>query len=124
MWSNRIDNLRIPWFIDQKNRKLFGKWNHQTRVAHIWRIQTQYGLDFASKNKNILHYKLEQFAKSPKDFTKEVEKFLGRKRTIITNNNIKSVESFKQRDYSDNTPDVLSPEKEKFISLRKKLGYL
>ena len=124
MWSNRIDDLRIPWFIDQKYKKLFRKWNHQTRVAHIWRIQTQCGLDFASKNKNILRFKLEQFAKSPNDFTKEVEKFLRRKRTEITNKNIKSVKTFKQRVYPDNTPDVLSPEKEKFISLRKKLGYL
>ena len=118
------NKLRVPWFIDQKNRDVFSKWNHQTRVSHIWRVQTDYGLDFASKSNNILRYKLEDFGKNPENFVKKAEKFLDRKRTKITDKNIRSVETFEQRQYSDNTSVVSSPEKEKFIALRKKLGYL
>jgi hypothetical protein len=124
MWSYMTNKLRVPWFIDEKNRDIFSKWNHQTRVAHIWRVQTEYGLKFASKSKNILRYNLDDFGKKPEDFVKKAEKFLDRKRTDITNKNIRSVETFKQRKYSDNTSDVASPEKEKFIELRKKLGFI
>lgn len=125
IWSNMINNLRVPWFIENKNRENFSKWNHETRVAHIWRIQTECGLDFASEHEDkILQYKLEDFSKDPEIFVKKVEKFLNRKRTKITDKNVKSVEKFKQRKYADNTEKIASPEKEKFIDLRKKLGYL
>lgn len=123
-WSYLVNDLRVPWFVEEKYKKIFTKWNYPTRVAYIWRVETEHGLKFLQKKKsNLFQFKLEEFTKDPQLVVKKMEDFVGRKRTDITNKHIDSVGSFKQREYPDNTPDIESPEKEKFISLREKLGY-
>ena len=124
-WSNEINSLKIPWFINKKDRELFSKWNQYTRSAHIWRVLTEMGMEFTNKNKkNVLEFKFEDFVKEPIPFIDRIEKFVGKKRTDITIKHIESIKTYKQRVYQDNTSNIESPEKEKYIELRKKLKYL
>jgi hypothetical protein len=123
-WSYMTNNFKVPWFIDKKNRKLFTEWNYPTRVAHIWRVLTEKGLYFARKNKDdVLQFKLEDFIENPDLYVEKIERFVGLNKTDITKMHIDSVRGHKPREYPDNISGIESPEKEKFIELRKKLGY-
>ena len=124
-WSNEINSLKIPWFINKKDRQLFSRWNQYTRSAYIWRVLTEMGMEFADKNKkNVFEFKFEEFVKEPIHFTERIERFVGKKRTDITIKHLDSIKTYKQRIYPDNTSNIESPEKEKYIELRRKLHYL
>jgi hypothetical protein len=122
-WSNEFDKIKIPWFINQRDYSSFLKWNQYTRSAYIWRILTEMGLGYTNKNKNVFEFKFEDFIKNPEPFVGKIEKFVGKKETDITKKHIDSIKSYKQLIYPDNTQNIESPEKEKFINLRKKLRY-
>lgn len=124
-WSYETKGIKIPWFVDEKDRDEFSKWNHYTRSAYIWRILTVTGLEFAENNKNIvLQFKYEDFIKSPEIYVDKIENFVSKKRTGITIDHIESIRTYRYKDYEDFTSKIESPEKEKFVKLRKKLGYL
>jgi len=123
-WSYLINNLKVPWFVEEEERENFSHWNHYTRSAYIWRILTESGLKFAEDNKkNVLQFKYEDFIKNSEIFTTKIEEFVGKKRTDITMKHIESTKTYEYREYPDPTSNIESPEKEKFIELRKKLGY-
>jgi len=123
-WSNEINSIKIPWFINKKDYSFFLKWNQYTLSAYIWRILTEMGLNYTKNNrKNVFEFKFEDFIKKPMKFAGEMEKFVGKKQTNITRKHLDSIKSYKQLIYPDNTPKIESPEKEKFVNLRKKLGY-
>lgn len=123
-WSSEINSLKIPWFIDKKDRHFFSKWNHYTRAAHIWRILTEIGLKFADENKtNVFQFKFEDLIKNPEFFIEGIERFVGKKRTDITIQHLDSIRFYRQREYPDNTPNIEQPEREKFVELQKELGY-
>jgi len=124
-WSNKKNSLKIPWFINKKDRQLFSKWNQYTRSAHIWRVLTKMGMDFTDENnKSVLEFKFEDFVKDPTPFIDRIERFVGKRRTDITIKHIDSIKNYKQKIYPDNTSNIESPEKEKYIELRRKLNYL
>ena len=124
-WSEEINSLKEPWFIDKKNQGLFFKWNYYTRAAYIWRILTEMGLKFADHNKtNVLQLKHEDFIKNPIFLLGKIEEFSGQNRTHISMRHIETIKSYKQREYPDNTTNIELPEREKFVKLRKKLGYI
>jgi len=82
------------------------------------------GLNYTKKNKkNVFEFKFEDFIKNPRTFVGKMEKFVGKKQTDITRKHLDSIKSYKQLIYPDNTTNIESPEKEKFVILRKKLGY-
>jgi hypothetical protein len=124
-WSNEIDSLKIPWFINKKDIQFFSKWNQYTRAAHIWRVLTETGLKFKDENKNnVFQFKFEDFIKNPETFIDRIERFTGKKRTDITMQHLDSIKTYKQLEYPDNIPNIESPEREKYIEFRKKLKYL
>lgn len=124
-WNYMINNLKVPWFVEENQRYAFSNWNHYTRSAYIWRILTERGLKFAEDNKkNVLQFKYEDFIKNPETFVEKIWKFVGKNRTDITMKHIESTKTYEYRKYPDPTSNIESPEKEKFINLRKKLGYV
>lgn len=123
-WSNDFGSIKIPWFINKNDYQSFSKWNQYTRSAYIWRILTEMGLNYTKNNeKNVFEFKFEDFLKNSKPFVGQIEKFVGKKQTDITRKHLDSIKSYKQLIYPDNTPNIESPEREKFVNLRKKLGY-
>jgi hypothetical protein len=123
-WSYEVNSLKIPWFIEKKDRQFFSKWNQYTRVAHIWRVLTEMGLKFADDNKtNVFQFKFEDFIKDKESYIDKIEKFVGKKRTKITTQHLDSINTYSQFDYPDNTSNIELPEREKFVELRKNLGY-
>jgi len=123
-WSYPTKGLKVPWFVDEKNRIAFQKWNYHTRVALMWNVLTELSLKFAEKNKSdVFQFKYDDFIKNPKKYLADIEIFLGRKKTDITTKHIESIKSYTYRDYPDISPKLASPVKEKYIALQKKLGY-
>lgn len=123
-WSYNHNKIKIPCFIEDKDMDLFSNWNHHTRVAYIWRILTEKGLQFAYENKqDVIQFKFEDFIQNTEKFVEETENFIGKKRTDITMKHIDSIKSFKQKQYPDNITNIESPERERYMELREKLGY-
>ena len=124
-WVNKVGDIKIPWFVEKEERSRFAKWNHHTRAAYIWRFLTEEGMNFTKKNKDVvLEFKYEEFIEYPDAYVKKIEKFIAKKRTGVTNMHIKSTKSYKYRDYPDVIEKISSPEKERYIKLNEKLGYL
>ncbi len=122
-WTDgEINNLKIPWYIKEKEN--FSRWNHHTRCAHIWRILNEAGIEFAEKNENrVMQVKLEDITVNPEGFVECAERFLERKRTDITERHLKSMQSYNQINYPDNTSLIEGPEKERYMGFRAELGY-
>ena len=123
-WSFPTGGLKVPWFIDEKDRVPFKDWNYQTRVAHMWNVLTEASINFSKDNKDVFHLKYDDFIKNPISYLEKIESFLGRRRTSITDKHIESIKTYNYRDYPDISPDLSSPVKEKYINLQKKLGYM
>jgi len=123
-WGEMFNDLRVPWFINKKEREKFYNWNRYTRIAYIWRVLTQKGINFERDNKScVMQFKLEDFIKSPEEYVKNIEKFVGEKRTDITLKHIDSIKKHKNIEYKDVTKYIEAPEKDEYIKFRKKLGY-
>jgi hypothetical protein len=123
-WSFPTDGLKVPWFIDEKDRVPFKDWNYQTRVAHMWNVLTEASIIFSENNKNVFQLKYDDFIRNPISYLEKIESFLGRRRTSITDKHVESIKTYSYRDYPDISSDLSSPVKEKYIDLQKKLGYM
>ena len=123
-WNiGEVNGLKVPWYVE--DAELFTEWNHETRNAHIWRVLNEQGVEYSqNKPDSVMQVKLEDVVRDPHAFVKQAESFLGREATAITQRNIDSIGTYQQREYPDPVEKIAEPERERYLSLQKRLGYM
>jgi len=82
-------------------------------------------MDFCAENlESSIQLKYEDFVRSPMPFVTQFEQAFGLKSTEITRRHLNSIKSRKPNQYPSIQKDVEKPERDKFMSLMERLGYL
>lgn len=106
-----LDN-DVPWFIDETSKRLWGKWNQETRAACVWRCSTQEGV-----GDDVLLLKYNDLAETNFD---GLAKHLNLKMSDLTRKHIKGIKPpTKHRSVLDK---IRQPELGKFLFLMQLIG--
>lgn len=123
--SEKRKKCNSPWYLDEESKDHFDGWDALTRAACVWRSLTEQGMEFCRRNgKSSLEFRYEDFVRSPADFTGKIEKKFKMKKTRITERHMRSVCGHRYKEYPDISGRIQGPEKEKFLRLMDKLGYV
>lgn len=118
------DSRPVPWYLDDKDRRRFSGWGPRTRAACIWRSLVQAGRDFSDNvSDRAIEITYEDFVSSPAEIVDLIEGRRGLQRTQITERHLESIHGHVETDHPPAADDLESPEKRKFLSLMKSLGY-
>jgi hypothetical protein len=118
-------NCNIPWYLDSESKEHFPRWNQTTRATSIWRSLTESGMAFCAENPDhCFQFKYEDFIRSPASFVMQFEEVFGLEATEITKHHLDSIKSHGLSQYPSICKDVEEPERDKFVSLMTRLGYL
>jgi len=104
---------------------LWSSWTPTTRAACTWRVLTEMGVECWDRGngKKIRQIKYENFCINPYNFIDWlVPSRL--KQTALTNKHLQSVKNFNHKKYDIKINDIQQPERDRFVSLMVKLGYL
>jgi len=122
-WDERV---RIPYFIeDPQDRIYWPDWNPATRCACAWRNLILQANRYKARNKgSCLQFRYEDFIKTPKRYADYIGKNYNLTSTPLTLKHIDDISNF---DISYQKPVdiefIEEPEKAKFLSLNRRLGY-
>jgi len=118
----------VPWFVSvEMDEKEWLNYNHATRCAAVWRLTVEKMLEFSS-NVHIMRY--EKLCKYPEMEVKDLITFLNENRDTmvkisgLTERHEEGIRMWEKTQYGDIIEQIQEPEKERFISRMKKLGYM
>lgn len=122
-WMRR-GQIKVPWFIAEKDINKFRRWNAATRNAYIWRTLVKAGMEYGVGNDGYLEIRYEDILAHPKKIIGACERFLGSKMTDLTLRNIASVKRHVLTKHFDMTADMDKQQQALFRRVMKELDYL
>ncbi len=125
-----IDDYKYPdgfdW-IPMGDRWGWHNFNPTTRAACTWRVLTEMGMEYIkdslTKSQNY-EFKYEFFCDAPYNRIDAFESMYDIKLTDLTEKHLQSVKDFKSKKYDIKINDIQQPERDKFVGLMEKMGYL
>ena len=109
--------------IDSDCRELWEHWNPTTRAACDWRCAVEHGLRYKHNHPDsCVQFRYDDFVAKPKKYVKYLEKKFDLQSTYLTRGHLGNIYDA-PRYCKDMYDDIAEPERTKFITLNKRLGY-
>jgi len=123
-YVDRYNNcINVPWYIDDNDKALWKDWNVETRTACVVTTLTKEWLRFSHENDACQNIRYEDLCTSPGRFAEFLAVKYNLEPTEITKRHIKSIRKHKLSEYPDIAGLIREPVRERFLALKKELGY-
>lgn len=118
------ESANTPWYFSGTERDRFPHWNLVTREASVWRVLTQYGIDYCENNPSTtLEISYEGLVENPSGIVDEIIQFAGLKRSDITEKHIKTIGKFRRSAYRSISTEIAPEQRVLYSGLMTRLGY-
>jgi hypothetical protein len=115
--------VKIPWYVQKRDLRKFAEWNSATRIAYIWRVLSEKGVQYGKRGSDYLRLRYEQMAVDPEKTTELCDDFLRLYRTTVTAKHIKAIKNHPLTEHREVAREIEKSERLRFEKMMLSLNY-